>query len=406
MEKTSTLKEASIQVGQKLVDMYLSRVFRIVEGDTELIPVVPGFLIRPERLILYFGRTHLGIEYVGPEVISELPKGGCKLELQWFDFTGEAEGLLNRIIGFRYNEKMPSMELPVVSCDLVLPTNRGADELMRLNWNWDAQDMILGFNTGGIHAQPGQFTRIVNGLFFDADESGLRSRHIKWLDLVPLAYDESDDIYDSFRIDFSTLSALANVDARHPYPVPEDFKWQKLPRINRFVELLANRSMKELDITRFLASSDNTFILKMRFSAKEIYPECICEWQSEAKGPIKPDFFVVGTNGYADIVEFKLPELGGNVVVGAGNRERFSAEIQSYISQTRVYREFFDDPRNRRWVEETYGFKVYKPRRYLVLGRRWHFDSDEWRCIEADYKGLNILTYDDIIDGVVVQFYH
>ena len=45
--------------------------------------------------------------------------------------------------------------------------------------------MVVGINTGGLHAPARQFTRIVNGRFFDCDQSGLRTRHIKWLDLIP-----------------------------------------------------------------------------------------------------------------------------------------------------------------------------------------------------------------------------
>jgi Domain of unknown function (DUF4263) len=143
----------------------------------------------------------------------------------------------------------------------------------------------------------------------------------------------------------------------------------------------------------------------MRFSAKAVHSELLCEWQGVTRKAIKPDFFVVGPDGFADIVEFKLPELGREAVVGKNNREAFSSEVNSYIAQTRVYRDYFDDPRNREHVERTYGFQVYKPRRFLVVGRRWHFNNSEWRAIAADYQELTIMTYDDMIDGVVAQFY-
>jgi hypothetical protein len=143
----------------------------------------------------------------------------------------------------------------------------------------------------------------------------------------------------------------------------------------------------------------------MRFGASDIYEEVSCEWQSESRPPIRPDFFVVQPDGYGDIVEFKLPELKRKVVVGQTNRETFSAEINSYISQTRVYKSYFDDPNNRRWFESKYGFKVYNPRRTLVIGRRTDFSTDEWREILSEYGDLGIMTYDDLIEGVVAQFY-
>ena len=110
-------------------------------------------------------------------------------------------------------------------------------------------------------------------------------------------------------------------------------------------------------------------------------------------------------NGYADIVEFKLPKVKRNTVVERNNREQFSAEINSYIAQTRVYRSYFEDPNNRRWFEKKYGFKVYKPKRYLVVGRRNDFECDEWIEIKSDYTDVEIVTYDDLVDTVVSQFY-
>ena len=143
----------------------------------------------------------------------------------------------------------------------------------------------------------------------------------------------------------------------------------------------------------------------MAFLARDIRHQVMCEWQSEERNPVKPDFFVIHPNGYANIIEFKLPFLKSNTITGKSNRETFSAEINSYISQTRVYKTYFDDPNNRNWFERKYGFKVNNPKRILIVGRRWHFNSEEWREIVADYRDIEILTYDDLIDGVVAQFY-
>ena len=61
----------------------------------------------------------------------------------------------------------------------------------------------------------------------------------------------------------------------------------------------------------------------------------------------------------------------------------------------------FEDPNNRRWFEKKYGFKVYKPKRYLVVGRRNDFECDEWIEIKSDYTDVEIVTYDDLVDTVV-----
>ena len=247
---------------------------------------------------------------------------------------------------------------------------------------------------------------MINAKFFDATpESGLKTRHIKWLDIIPCKYDDSGDTLDSFKIWLEPFVKLAKIDVSATYPIPNDFRFGRLQQMNRFVEFIGNKDNSEPQITRLLYSEDLQFVLKMRFSAKEIHPECVCEWQSEKRKAIKPDLFVVGADGYADIVEFKLPNLLSSTVVGTANRETFNSSINSYISQTRVYKEYFDDPNNRKHIKEKYGFDVYKPKRHLIIGRRWHFDKNEWRLIASDFSDLVIHTYDDLIDGVVVQFY-
>ena len=326
--------------------------------------------------------------------------------MKYFDYTKDDERFFERIIGFRFDANHSfGLHLPPFSEDLIFPTNRGADLLESLHWNFAAQEAIFGFNMACPTIPPRQFTRIVNGLFFDGTDNGLLTRRIKWIDFIPLQYDDSHSDHDSVRINLQIYRSLVQRDAEYHYPLPEGFKLEKLQIINRFVELIGNSLSSETDITRFLSEEKHKFILTMRFGASEIFSELICNWQSESRNNIKPDFFIVQPNGYADIVEFKLPELKGRSIVGRENRKSFSSEINSYISQTRVYQEYFDDPNNRKWIEKKYKFKVYKPRRTLIIGRRSDFLSEGWREVKSDYRDLDILSFDDLIDGVIAQFY-
>jgi len=405
MSESYEYKDFVIKVGQWLMKNYWGPLYKAVKASPQLLETFPGFLLKPEMLVYYMGRTHIGIEYVGPERISTIPGVGT-LEAKIFDYSLKDCNLLEEIIGFDYGEGALSMPLAPITEDLVLPTNAGADELERLNWNWTAQSMILGFNTACVEAPVGQFTRIINARFFDATpEGGLKTRHIKWLDLIPCKYDDSGDTLDEFSIWFDPFLKLVEFDNQATFPIPTDFRLARLQQMNRFVEFLGDKDNDEPAITKLLASEDLRFVLRMRFATRDVFPECICEWQNDDRKAIKPDFFVVGADGYADIVEFKLPEIKGSVIVGTENRETFSAVISSYVSQTRVYRDYFDDPNNRAYVKEKYGFDVYKPKRHLIIGRRWQFSNSEWRKIAADYSDLTIHSYDDLIDGVVMQFY-
>ncbi|MBA7586644.1 hypothetical protein ES708_28647 [subsurface metagenome] len=406
--KISNYKETIFLLANEIGKHYWFPLYHYIKDKPELIKTVTGFLLNHEQVVFYIGKTHLAIEYFGPERITKLKEKGS-VQFVHHDYSLSDENFLEHIIGFEYDSTVKDLGLPLppYSEDLILPTNAGFYKLRELKWNFSAQNSIIGLNTGNFYVLEGEFARIINGLFFHADENGLKTRHIKWIDFLPLQYDDSNPDYDTFGINISILSNLVEIDAHYVYPLPleDDFKFSKLPQINRFIELTGNNDTTEPQITKFLAEDKNKFILTMGFLAKDIHHQVECEWQSEEKDNIIPDFFIVRPNGYADIVEFKLPYTKSKAIVGRNHRETFSAEINSYISQTRNYRTYFDDPNNRKWVKDKYGIKVHHPRKILVIGRRWDFSNDDWKEIINDYKDIEIMTYDDLVDGVIAQFY-
>ncbi|MGO4366455.1 hypothetical protein [Pseudomonas sp. PAB10] len=402
----SNVRMRDLIVGN-LVREYTSILFRLVRDDPELQKTVPGFLLNPERIDIYVSETHLAIEYFGSEVLECLPEGiACNITLH--ELYGSENGLFEDITGIKFRSTSGLQCLPIIDINenLILATNEGWDKLDELGWDISSQNSIMGSNTPPPVPLPGMFSRIINGLFFDANETGLKTRHVKWLDIIPIKFDDSAEQYNSLKIPLGQLKKLAVNDAHYVYPMPSDYKFNKLPKINRFIEVWGDKDKSETDITSFLAHKEHSFILTMNFGAVDVHAELTCDWQSERDRPaIRPDFFIVKANGYADILEFKLPDVRGNILVGAGNRESFAAWLNSYISQTRVYSSYFDDPNNRRWFKEKYGFDVYKPRRWLVVGRRFDFSSDVWREVISDYKDVEIINFDDLVDGVVAQFY-
>ncbi len=376
-----------------------------LEANPKLKQRVPSFLQHHDNMVIYFGRTHIAVEYLGSEFEDE-PTGTYPINVKAFDFSTRETNLLEKIVGFNLGSTMDfAMELPVYSDDLILASQAGWEKLFELDWNHSAEEAVFGFNLSLPTPAVGEFCRLVNAKFFDANENGLITRRIQWVDFFPIELVEGDGETDEISIPTQNWGALAKKDAETNLPLQSDYRFQKLPLINEFVELWGNSETTEPQITQFLAEDRNNFILTMRFGARAIEAEALCEWQSEFRKNIKPDFFIVNTNGYADIVEFKLPDIGKSLVVGRENRETFGAWLQGYIAQTRVYSEFFDDPNNRKWFEEKYGFKVFKPRRYLVVGRRADFEPEQWRSIAADYRDIELLNFDDLVDGVKVQFY-
>ncbi len=390
--------------------VYWGKMYQYIKENNIDYKNVNCFIMNPESMSIYFSKKFIAIEYCGNPYIKTIVESSKRM-ITINDFTKEdltSKEVIEKIIGFTY-DSTSLISFPLSSGsyeDLIIPTNVGLDKLIDLKWNFTAQNSVISFNSQGLDIEEGQFVRLINAMFFDEKNNDLKTRIIKWIDFIPCYYNEpSEGEVDEFRFNLEIYNRLWKADLFYQYPEPSDFKYDKLPKINRFIELFGDSKNSEPNITSFLTEKENHFILNMGFMGTGVHSQVKCEWQSDNKDEIIPDFFVVRANGYADIVEFKLPKVKGNTVVGRKNREQFSSEINSYIAQTRVYRNYFDDPNNRKWFEQKYGFKVYKPKRYLIIGRRNDFECDEWIEIKSDYTDVEIITYDDLIDTVVSQFY-
>ena len=248
----------------KLTALYWQPMFEYVQKHPKLIQNLTGFLLYPEQLIVYIGKTHIAIEYSGPERISELVAErnfGVKI----LDYSSSDNNFVEEIIGFRFDDSTVSTEcgLPLLGIleDLVLPTNRGFDKLEDLHWNFAAQDMIIGFNLHAPVLVPEMGARIINALFFDAVEEKLRTRHVKWMDFIPISFNSTDsEDYDTFSFSLHLFKELCELDARYIYPLPDDFRQQKLKIVNRFIELAGGEMTKETDLTRFVEHNDNKYL--------------------------------------------------------------------------------------------------------------------------------------------------
>ncbi|MEM9616593.1 MAG: Shedu anti-phage system protein SduA domain-containing protein [Pseudomonadota bacterium] len=405
-EVLKTSNEIAATIYKEILKVYTGELYRAVSDGEAQVNNVAGFLLKPEIVVIHLGKTHFAIEYYGPEEISELPEK-IECQLQTFDHTQTDKDLVEAVLGCKLDGTSPSLPLPSVIENMMIPNGDSIETLTDLGWNFGADNLNFLLNCGGLELASGRFHRIINAVIFNTEHGDLKTRRIKWVDFIPVVYDDSRDDVDSYSTDLGPLMQAAKYDKNYVYPSPSknDYKYTKLPQLNRFIEVWGDSANNEPKITQFLESEENRFILTMRFGAKEAHSQLLCEWQSEQRSAIKPDFFVEQPNGFADILEFKLPKLKKSTVVGSSNRETFSAELASMIAQTRVYSEYFDDPNNRSWFENKYGFRVLKPKRYIVAGRRYDFDAEQWRKIQSDFHEVELLTYDDLIDGVVAQFY-
>jgi hypothetical protein len=391
---------------------YYWPLFQKLKENQLLLGSLPKFLFEPEKISLYLFKSHFAIEYYGDERPLDSIPTESKEEVSFHDFMDFNGNILQKIIGLNFDDHTSklSISLPSINDNYLLATNRGYDKLLQLKWNFNAynQGLILSMNTGMPEIGSEQFVRIRSSFFFDEKNGSILTRHVKWLDFFPWKLIDNGDQWKigSYPDTYSKILQY-DLSEQYTYPLPNSFEDKRLERVNNFTLLWGDNERSEPDITSFLARNENRFILSMAFGSKHILPEALCKWQNgvEDQDDIKPDFFIINSSGYGDIVEFKKPLLNYAPINGKANREKFSAEVNSYIAQTRVYENYFDDSQNRQWFKNKYGFEVYKPKRILVLGRDFQFDRSLLREIENDYKNIKLMTYDELVDTVKCQFY-
>lgn len=163
--------------------------------------------------------------------------------------------------------------------------------------------------------------------------------------------------------------------------------------VSEFEELLSSSSLSELDIQRFMEKHPG-LLLGDNYSA--LRSHLILDRGD--RGPLIPDFFAELPNeGYFDIIDLKKPDE--QLIVGTKNRRGFSAAVYSAVHQLRLYRDYFEDPRNRKKFHERYGLRGWKPKIAVIIGRTPRGDAyPELITARRDLFDAEILTYDDILD--------
>lgn len=388
---------------------YWYKLGQIAVNNPSLRKTMPGMLVSPDMIAVYVGDTHLAVECFGPPQVPEKLTTRT-VPTRLFDYRDEGDFISN-IIGMKFKGTGP--KLPLAASDLYynlfVPTSTAATALMMDNgWDMTAENMAFSVNTGGLSLPESDFARMINCFFYAKEKQGLRTRRIQWIDFFPLRIVEEvdEDTLDMEVAFWPDVQYTIKHDAAMQFPRPTLFEHERLALLNRFRELILSPKVTEPKITKWLAEPAHRFILKMALPAVAVLHQRKCIWVNEpSREPLVPDFFAVRANGFADIVEFKLPELKGPATVGKEHRETFSAEVHSHIGQTHFYKEYFAESANRKYVRDKHGIEVDHPKRVLIMGRRWQFESKVWRSVASEFPDLTILTYDDLLDNVTAQLY-
>lgn len=272
-------------LAQELMEKYWGPLWYYLKDHSELKRRICAFLLKPERLALYFGPTHLVIEYFGP-VGSEDFSGHGTLMLAVFDYP-KSDNFLEKVLGVNFSSKHDvTLQLAGHVENLFVPSNDAFDILHQNGWNFAAESMQLVLNPPHFEVRRGDFCRLNNCFFYGTNETGLAVRHVQWMDFLPLEWEDLDDTTEAIKITYwPNITALIEHDASYQFPIPDEFDLERLSRLNRFVELISNSATGERTITSFLAERENQFILKMAFFGKEVHAQRNGEWADAGQGP-------------------------------------------------------------------------------------------------------------------------
>ncbi len=234
---------------------------------------------------------------------------------------------------------------------------------------------------------------VSNSTFFWTDKVGtLKVRRVDFMEVWP--------VYNDYWLYPTQPDKLADFILACPVP-NYDIKLHK--KINEFIELVGDLSKEEIQITKFI--EENPEILQLGFGITDLNPQILLEWQYPSEKPnLQPDFMPVGFDGYANILDFKLPNLKSKPIVGSITRSHPSFEIDNALAQIDEYEEWCSQEINQQWLLKTKNIKVKYPKKYLVIGHSKDFSADDRQKLRKRREAI-IMTYDELISMARFQLY-
>lgn len=163
--------------------------------------------------------------------------------------------------------------------------------------------------------------------------------------------------------------------------------------IEELESLINDKTVKEKDYQNFFERNPN-FILNDHY--KKAHPHIVL---TKDDGELLiPDFVLepIEQSFLSDLLELKLPST--QIFVLQKNRKRFSSAVFEASAQLREYSMFFDEKKNRDKFQERYGLLAYRPKMFVIIGRRCNVNPLDIRKMETDLPNLYLHTYDDIIN--------
>lgn len=120
---------------------------------------------------------------------------------------------------------------------------------------------------------------------------------------------------------------------------------------------------------------------------------------------INPDLFIRRSDGFYDIVDFKLgrPDKA-RLTKGRRERRSFSSYIDSGIHQLVHYDEYFSYEDNASYALQEHGIVVHEPNLYLIVGNRENLPYyEKAQALEAYRDRINIIDYESLLYSTLLR---
>ena len=158
--------------------------------------------------------------------------------------------------------------------------------------------------------------------------------------------------------------------------------------------LINDVKAKEKDFQNFFERNPD-FILNDEY--KQAHPHVVLT--RDAGEYLVPDFVLepIDQTSMCDLLELKLPSA--EVFVLKKSRMRYAAAVHEAAAQLREYSRFFDEEHNRNSFQKAYpGLKAFRPRMFVIIGRRGQEEPLVKRAIQTDHPDLFLRTYDEVLE--------
>ncbi len=164
---------------------------------------------------------------------------------------------------------------------------------------------------------------------------------------------------------------------------------------------LTNQTINERVIDRFIQKHLNHFTKSLRYEKGLSQVDLkILEGDFGNKKSLKPDYLMLRSDGFYDIIDIKTSALKKNsITIGDTSRIRFNFYVSELISQLVNYERYFKSEKNRNWALENYNIKISNPKLIGIVGNYQNFDRYNVDLALEQYKdNIILLSYFDLVN--------